>query len=157
MSRPLGEMGDRLVGRHETGYGLTVAAKNESAPKSTSSRSRSETDRTPVSSSGVVVRSGSQGSRPGFSARAGSRRRDSEPPALTPYQARLDVEMDDTAVSKVRDPSVSISLDADSLLPIPSPPSTPPRFQPVYSVVLGTVLGALIVMLLVLLARALSR
>jgi hypothetical protein len=65
--------------------------------------------------------------------------------------------MDDTAVSKVRDPSVSISLDADSLLPIPPPRARPPRFEPVYSVVIGTVLGAVLVMLMVLVARALSR
>lgn len=41
------------------------------------------------------------------------KRRDSEPPSfrkLTPYHARLDVEMDDTAVSKVRDPSASLRL-----------------------------------------------
>lgn len=147
----------RLVRPYETRYGLTVAAKNESAPKSPKSRSHSEGDRTPQSSSGVVVRSDNRESRSGSRTPARGRPRDSEPPTLTPYQARLDIEMDDTAVSKVRDPSVSISLDADSLLPIPEPRTPPPRFEPVYSVVLGTVLGALIVMLVVLLARALSR
>ena len=38
---------------------------------------------------------------------------DSDPPSfrpLTPYQARMDVEMDDTAISRVRDPSASITI-----------------------------------------------
>jgi len=68
--------------------------------------------------------------------------------------------MDDTAISKVRDPSVSISLDADSLLPIPAPRTPVPErattFQPVVSIALGTLLGALIVAVLALVVRALS-
>jgi hypothetical protein len=71
-----------------------------------------EHDRTPISSPGAgpetpertPVERKVTPRRPG--------RRDSEPPfrKLTPYHARLDVEMDDTAVSKVRDPSASLRL-----------------------------------------------
>jgi len=73
-------------------------------------------DETPLSSSGVVVKPGPTLDETAARHALRHRRRDSEPPSyryLTPYQARLDVEMDDTAVSKVRDPSVSISLDAE--------------------------------------------
>lgn len=86
------------------------------------------------------------------------RRRDSEPPGLTPYRARLEVEMDDTAVSKVRDPSVSISLDVDEILPLPEArKSSSPLLEPVYSVALGTVFGAMIVALIVFIVRSISR
>jgi hypothetical protein len=129
----------------ETGYGRIVAVKNESAPKGKSLSPRRAADRTPVSSSGVVARA------------PRARPRDSEPPDLTPYQARLDVEMDDTAISKVRDPSVSISLDAAGMLPLSPPPAPVPRFRPIYSIALGTLLGALIVALMVLVAQALSQ
>jgi hypothetical protein len=72
-------------------------------------------DETPISSSGIVAKTGAATDE-AAALRRRPRRRDSDPPSyryLTPYQARLDVEMDDTAVSKVRDPSVSISLDAE--------------------------------------------
>jgi hypothetical protein len=71
-------------------------------------------DETPISTSAVLPKLGAGPDEK--AARRRHRRRDSDPPSyryLTPYQARLDVEMDDTAVSKVRDPSVSISLDAE--------------------------------------------
>ena len=72
-------------------------------------------DETPISTSGIVAKTGAALDE-AAALRRRRRRRDSEPPSyryLTPYQARLDVEMDDTAISKVRDPSVSISLDAE--------------------------------------------
>ncbi len=96
-----------------------------------------------MSTSGVVVRR-ADGSQP----------RRSEPP-LQPYQARLDVEMDDTAISKVRDPSVSISLSAEGLVPTPVPERPEPS-EAVRSVVLGTLLGALLVVLVVLAVRLFS-
>jgi hypothetical protein len=71
-------------------------------------------DETPISTSGVLPKADSASDE--STVRKRHRRRDSDPPSyryLTPYQARLDVEMDDTAVSKVRDPSVSISLEAE--------------------------------------------
>jgi hypothetical protein len=103
-------------------------------------------DRTPISTSGVVPRRNAPGSRP----------RRSEPP-LEPYRARLDVEMDDTAISKVRDPSVSISLSAEGLLPLPEPPRSPRKLDAVYSIALGTLLGALLVVLAVIAARVLGQ
>jgi hypothetical protein len=65
--------------------------------------------------------------------------------------------MDDTAVSKVRDPSVSISLDAAGILPLPPRAQQASRFRPIYSIALGSLLGALIVALMVLIARAFAR
>lgn len=66
--------------------------------------------------------------------------------------------MDDTAVSKVRDPSVSISLDAAGILPVPPhAPEVVSRFRPIYSIALGSLLGALIVGLMVLVVRAFAR
>jgi hypothetical protein len=70
-------------------------------------------DETPISTSAILPKTGSASEDSTVRKR---RRRDSDPPSyryLTPYQARLDVEMDDTAVSKVRDPSVSISQEAE--------------------------------------------
>lgn len=113
-------------------------------PTATDTPPRSQ--RTPVSSSAVVKRG-----------RVRARPSDSEPPPLTPYQARLDVEMDDTAISKVRDPSVSISLDADQLLPLPPPPERRRPTDPVYSMVVGAILGAVLVAILVLLVRVVFR
>ncbi|HVU03985.1 MAG TPA: hypothetical protein VHE30_19635 [Polyangiaceae bacterium] len=98
-----------------------------------------------MSTSGVVVRS-----------QHAQHQRRSEPP-LQPYQARLDVEMDDTAVSKVRDPSVSISLSAEGFVPERRPERTERlRGEAIRSVVLGTLLGALLVVLTVLVVRAFS-
>lgn len=107
-------------------------------------------DETPISSSGVVVRSEA-------AAGTGSRRKrrpgDSEPPSawLTPYQARLDVAMDDTAVSKVRDPSVSLRLGAEGAITSKPPPrpTALSRLDAVKSVAVGTVFGALVVVVLV--------
>jgi hypothetical protein len=65
--------------------------------------------------------------------------------------------MDDTAVSKVRDPSVSISLEAAGILPLPPPVAQSSRFRPIYSVALGSLLGALIVALMALVVRAFAR
>jgi hypothetical protein len=73
---------------------------------------------------------------------------------LTPYQARLDVEMDDTAISKVRDPSVSIALGADAALH-PRGDRGRRRFvEAAVSLGVGVVLGALVVVLVVLAVRA---
>jgi hypothetical protein len=82
-----------------------------------------------------------------------------DPPSfrgLTPYQARLDVEMDDTAVSKVRDPSVSISLGAEHSLGEKASPRAWSR-DAVASVFIGTLLGALLVVTLAIVARLLTR
>lgn len=72
---------------------------------------------------------------------------------LTPYQARLDVEMDDTAVSKVRDPSVSLILEP-SAAPRPRKASAT-RVEALTSIAIGAALGALLVVIIVVLARAL--
>jgi hypothetical protein len=96
------------------------------------------------------------------------RARGSEPPLrdLTPYRARLDVDMDDTAVSRVRDPSASLRIGPEGeLIELPSavsldPPAkgeATPRatglFQSPLSPLLGAAFGALIVLLAVLAAR----
>lgn len=105
-----------------------------------------------ITSSGVVAK----GEPPGEPPRSRPRR-DSEPPSyrhLTPYQARLDVEMDDTAVSKVRDPSVSLRLSPEERLA-----RRARRYRdrsPVASLVLGAVWGALLVLVTVALHRACS-
>jgi hypothetical protein len=107
---------------------------------------------TPLSSSGVVVRPSNAES--GEAApRVPRRRRDSDPAyRLTPYQARVDVEMDDTAVSKVRDPSVSLILDSDMAVK-PRHKATNRRYEAAASLALGAALGALLVVLVVLLTR----
>lgn len=82
-----------------------------------------------------------------------SLRRDTPPfRTLTPYQARLDVEMDDTAISKVRDPSVSIVLDGAARSPKQRRRSS--TTEAAISVAAGVVLGALLVVLAVILLRA---
>lgn len=70
---------------------------------------------------------------------------------LTPYQARLDVEMDDTAVSKVRDPSVSLRVSPEDILPTTGRTR---GWGPVASLALGTAGGVLVVLLLAYLVRA---
>jgi hypothetical protein len=107
-------------------------------------------EETPLSSSGVVIRRSADAS-----GAARKRRQFDSERALTPYQARLDVEMDDTAVSKVRDPSVSISLAAEDVLRV-RPSRPPPRAtDAVLSVLIGTAIGALVVVAVVWLIRAL--
>lgn len=71
--------------------------------------------------------------------------------ALTPYQARLDVEMDDTAVSKVRDPSVSLRLSRQETVPVPEHSRAR---GPLASLALGTAGGVLVVLFVALLIRA---
>jgi hypothetical protein len=98
-----------------TRYENAVVVKDGKAPDEQPGSAPSGSDETPISTSGIVAKTGAAASE-AAALRRRSRRRDSDPPSyryLTPYQARLDVEMDDTAVSKVRDPSVSISLDAE--------------------------------------------
>src|SRR5690348_204311 len=107
-----------------------IVAEKRKAPPARGTDKRRHADETPLSSSGVVAK----GNAPG------ARARRSEPP-LQPYQARLDVEMDDTAISKVRDPSVSISLSAEGLLPIPPPRRQRKPLDAVYSIALGVLLG----------------
>jgi uncharacterized protein YjeT (DUF2065 family) len=123
-----------------------IVAERRNAPPARGSDKRRHADETPLSSSGVVAK----GTAPAVRARS------SEPP-LTPYQARLDVEMDDTAVSKVRDPSVSISLSAEGLLPILAPRRARKPLDAVYSIVLGTLLGAVLVVLAVVAARLVAK
>ncbi|HEX4336473.1 MAG TPA: hypothetical protein VH062_11205 [Polyangiaceae bacterium] len=112
-------------------------------------------DKTPLSSSGVVVKRGEEhdpGPPPSSSPVA---RRDSYSAyRLTPYQARLDVEMDDTAVSKVRDPSVSLILEPSAVIRSPQKPPNG-RLEAVASIAVGAALGALLVVVIVLIARAL--
>lgn len=106
-------------------------------------------NKTPLSSSGVVVKNqGGVGDVPVASAV----KRDSSY-RLTPYQARLDVEMDDTAVSKVRDPSVSMILEP-SFAPRPRRHSAT-RVEALTSIAIGAALGALLVIIVVVIARAL--
>ncbi len=69
-----------------------------------------------------------------------------------PYQARLDVEMDDTAISKVRDPSVSINLDPEDV----RGEGDVSRRDAIVSTVVGAGLGALLVGVVILLVRACS-
>jgi hypothetical protein len=136
----------------ETRYETTVAAPHGRPPsKEPESRAPSEDDaeHTPVSSSGVVVRT-----EPRTAAGAGAprkRRRESFRP-LMPYQARLDVEMDDTAISKVRDPSVSINLDPEDV----RGEGDVSRRDAIVSTVVGAGLGALLVGVVILLVRACS-
>lgn len=107
--------------------------------------------KTPLSSSGVVVKgTGEAASVPVASAR---KRDGFSAYRLTPYQARLDVEMDDTAVSKVRDPSVSLILEP-SAAPRPRKPSAT-KLEAAMSIAIGAALGALLVIIIVLVARAL--
>jgi hypothetical protein len=98
-----------------TRYEKSVVVKDGKAQDEQPSSVPSQSDETPISTSGIVAKTGAAADEAAVLRRP-RRRRDSDPPSyrfLTPYQARLDVEMDDTAVSKVRDPSVSISLDAE--------------------------------------------
>ncbi len=132
-----------------------MKAKDEDA-SSGGAKAAPLADETPLSSSGVVVRP-PPGSSESSSAPDRRRRRDSDPPSyrLTPYQARLDVEMDDTAVSKVRDPSVSIRLGGDGGAPVAARGFR--RLDAAASVALGAVLGVLLVVVAVWIARALGR
>lgn len=111
---------------------------------------------TPISSSGVVVRKADdQPEEPAAPHEVLPRRRDSDPAyRLTPYRARFDVEMDDTAVSKVRDPSVSLVLGpATPARPREKAPAR--KFEALASLLLGAALGVLLVVIVVLIARAL--
>jgi hypothetical protein len=113
----------------------------------------SSPDKTPLSSSGVVVKR-SEEEQPPPSSSPVLRRDSYSAYRLTPYQARLDVEMDDTAVSKVRDPSVSLVLEPSAV--IRSPQKGPDRrLEAIASIALGAALGALLVVVIVLIARAL--
>jgi len=107
-------------------------------------------EKTPLTSSGVVAKE--PGGVPDVPT-ASARKRDSYSGyRLTPYQARLDVEMDDTAVSKVRDPSVSLVLEPSAAPEARKPPAT--RAEAAMSIAIGAALGALLVVLIVLIARA---
>jgi hypothetical protein len=106
-------------------------------------------EETPISSSGVRLTE----SAPVPAPRRKAEGSESSSYRLTPYQARLDVEMDDTAVSKVRDPSVSILLGPNGERPVRAPTRLM-RVDAVVSVVIGTALGALVVVAIVAAARA---
>lgn len=138
-----------MVRPGNTRYESNVARSGGDAPKGRSpSALESKPDEAPPSSSS------------GVRAKHGASLRRNTPPfrPLTPYQARLDVEMDDTAVSKVRDPSVSISLGAE----LGETELSPKRrkkaglAEAAISVAAGVVLGALLVVLAVLALRALG-
>jgi hypothetical protein len=120
----------------------------------------SSADETPISTSGIVPRDERTPPTDAAARAKRHRRRDSDPPSyryLTPYQARLDVEMDDTAVSKVRDPSVSISLDAEkSPLLRWVPLLRGSRREAVLSTAVGIAFGTLLVAVLAALVRACS-
>jgi hypothetical protein len=131
------------------GYDTSVSAKDREVPPGSSRESE-----TPLSSSAVVVKreAGEESEAPPSEARP---RRDSDPAyRLTPYRARLDVEMDDTAVSKVRDPSVSLVLGPEAKATRPRDKSAQRRLDALASVALGAALGALLVVVIVLIARA---
>jgi hypothetical protein len=126
----------------------------EEQPGSAASRS----DETPISTSGIVAKTGAAADEASALKRR-SRRRDSEPPSyryLTPYQARLDVEMDDTAVSKVRDPSVSISLDAEKSPLLLRSLLRGNRREALLSMAVGVAFGSLLVAVIAAVIRACS-
>ena len=105
-----------------------------------------------MSSSGVVVKR-EDGTHDLPTASSSARRRDSYAGyRLQPYQARLDVEMDDTAVSKVRDPSVSLVIDPAAMVRPPRRPA-PTRLEAAITIAVGAALGALIVVIVVLIAH----
>ena len=130
------------------GYESPVSASDRKEPPGASP----ETE-TPISSSGVVLRKPDQPEEPAVRNEP-PRRRDSDPAyRLTPYRARFDVEMDDTAVSKVRDPSVSLILGPAT--PVrPREKASARRFEALASLLLGAALGVLLVVIVVLIARA---
>jgi hypothetical protein len=115
----------------------------------------------PISASGVRLAEGKKAFRLRDSAPFAVPGREPHFRPLTPYQARLDVEMDDTAISKVRDPSVSIALGADAALSPREGSRLRSRrssraIDAAISVSVGLVLGALMVVLTVLVLRALG-
>ena len=115
-------------------------------------------DETPISTSGVVPKTGAARDEAAGLRKRG-RRRDSEPPSyryLTPYQARLDVEMDDTAISKVRDPSVSISLDAENSPLLRRILTRGNRREALLSMAVGVAFGTLLVAVIAAVVRACS-
>ena len=127
-------------------YACAVSASDRDIPEGSSRESK-----TPLSSSGVVAKDtggvtdvpvASVRKQGGYSAYR-----------LTPYQARLDVEMDDTAVSKVRDPSVSLILEPSATLRPRKPSAT--GLEALTSIAIGAALGALLVGIVVVIARAL--
>jgi len=144
---PRGTLAGPFEPRRESRYERSVANDGKS-PRRGGVEAPYRPEETPISSSAIVIRRSA-------SPEAQQRRRRDADLALTPYQARLDVEMDDTAVSKVRDPSVSISLAADGLLG--EGPRSSRRRAPsaVASVLIGTAIGAFVVVAVVSAARAL--
>jgi hypothetical protein len=116
-------------------------------------------DETPISTSGIVAKVGAAADEAAALGGRSRRRRDSEPPSyryLTPYQARLDVEMDDTAISKVRDPSVSISLDAKLGPLFPRKLFRGNRREALLSMAVGVAFGTLLVAVIAAVVRACS-
>lgn len=117
-------------------------------------------DETPISTSGILPRAEAATDEAWKIRASKHRRRDSDPPSyryLTPYQARFDVEMDDTAISKVRDPSVSISLDAEkSPLFRALALLRGSRREALVSTAVGVAFGALLVAVIAAVVRACS-
>ncbi len=126
-------------------------ADNGNVPRRGGVESSYRPDETPISSSAVVIRRSSAKDAQGRRHRVADGEHSY---ALTPYQARLDVAMDDTAVSKVRDPSVSIRLGAEELRR--SARKSVPSMDAIAPVALGTLIGAVLVMLAVFAVRALG-
>jgi hypothetical protein len=116
-------------------------------------------DETPISTSGIVPKTGAARDEASALRTKRRRRRDSDPPSyryLTPYQARLDVEMDDTAISKVRDPSVSISLDAENSPLLRRILLRGNRREALLSMAVGVAFGTLLVAVIAAVVRACS-
>src|SRR5262249_17253146 len=137
-----------------------IVVKDGKAQAEQPNTTHASADETPISTSGIVPREEHARDASAAARARRHRRRDSHPPryrALTPYQARLDVEMDDTAVSKVRDPSVSISLDPKkSRLVRLASLLRGSRREAVVSTAVGLVFGTLLVAALAALVRACS-
>ena len=134
-------------------------AKDGKAQDEQPGAAQAPADETPISTSGILVKPGAAQEEAAALRAPRPRRRDSDPPSyryLTPYQARLDVEMDDTAVSKVRDPSVSISLDAEKSPLYFRKLFRGNRREALLSMVVGVAFGTLIVALFAAVVRACS-
>ena len=141
-----------------TRYEKRVVVKDGKAQDEQPSSVPSQSDETPISTSGIVAKTGAAADE-AAALRRPRRRRDSEPPSyryLTPYQARLDVEMDDTAVSKVRDPSVSISLDAERSPLLLRSLLRGNRRDALLSMAVGVAFGTLLVAVIAAVIRACS-
>jgi len=146
---------DGAFPRYEERVVIKDGKAQEEQPQSAPSRA----DETPISTSGIVSKADAALDEARAARARRHRRRDSDPPSyrhLTPYQARLDVEMDDTAISKVRDPSVSISLDAEKSPLRRSKLFLGNRREALLSMAVGIAFGTLLVAVIAAVIRACS-